>query len=188
MKRIIMHWSAGAHRVSDADREHYHGGVDGQGARFLGIHKPEANRNPRTGQYAAHTRALNTGSVGLALCAMRGAVERPFDPGPDPITPVQLKEFVSMVAEYAITYDIAVTRRTILTHAEVQPTLGVWQRGKWDINWLPGLGAPIDPLATGDRLRAMVMAEINKTHAPAISIPFMGQRRTVRPTPRGGQR
>ncbi|MGB1388638.1 MAG: N-acetylmuramoyl-L-alanine amidase [Paracoccaceae bacterium] len=188
MKRIIMHWSAGPNSVTAADREHYHGGVDGWGDRFLGVHKPEANLNPKTGQYAAHTRALNTGSIGLTMCAMRGAVERPFAAGSDPITARQLQAFVAMVAEYAITYRIPVTRRTILSHAEVQPTLGVWQRGKWDIAWLPGMTAPADPVAIGDRLRGMVQAEIDKTHAAAVSLPFLKPRLKLRFPAAGGQR
>ena len=181
MKRIIMHWSAGENHVSEDDRKHYHELVDGEGNRVLGIHKPEANLNPKAGHYAAHTRACNTGSIGLALDAMRGAKERPFKAGPDAITDIQLKVFIKMVAEYAITYNIPVTRKTILSHAEVQPTLGIWQRGKWDIAWLPGMDRPANPVAVGDRLRAMVQAEIDKTHAPKVSMPFLGkQRRKLR--------
>jgi hypothetical protein len=31
LKRIVLHWSAGSHNVSDIDREHYHRVVAGDG-------------------------------------------------------------------------------------------------------------------------------------------------------------
>lgn len=168
MKRIIMHWTAGAHDASALDRRHYHEIVQGDGTRVPGDLLPEANLDTRDGKYAAHTRACNTGSVGLAMAAMAGARERPFDAGPYPITDRQLKAFVAMVAEYADTYGIPITRRTVLTHAEVQPTLGIWQRGKWDIAWLPGLSRPIDPVQAGDRLRAMVKERLDDMRGAQI--------------------
>lgn len=162
-----MHWDAGSHEVSQSSREHYHEIVAGDGERVLGVLRPEANENTSDGQYVPHTRALNTGSIGLAMAAMRGAMERPFSPGSHPITPVQLEVFCEMVAEYAVTYGIPNTRRTILTHAEVQPTLGIWQRGKWDITWLPGLSRPIDPVEAGDRLRAMIGKHMTQAYRPS---------------------
>ena len=48
------------------------------------------------------------------------------------------------------------TRTRVLSHAEVWPSLGVMQRGKWDITWLPDMATPGDPIEVGDRLRAMV--------------------------------
>ena len=47
-----------------------------------------------------------------------------------------------------------------MSHAEVQPTLGIAQRQKWDWTWLPGFAAPQDPITTGDRLRKMIAAEV----------------------------
>ena len=52
------------------------------------------------------------------------------------------------------------TRQTILSHAEVQPTLGVKQRGKWDIAWIPGMAGPDDPVKVGDRLRALISGAV----------------------------
>lgn len=153
-----MHWTAGGHHASDLDRKHYHEIVQGDGVRVTGNLLPEANESTSDGVYAAHTRALNTGSIGLAMAAMRGARERPFHPGDAPIKAGQLHAFVQMVAEYADTYSIPITRKTVLTHAEVQPTLVVWQRGKWDIAWLPGMARPGDPVHVGDELRAMIVA------------------------------
>ena len=162
MKRIIMHWSAGQNTVSDLDREHYHFIVDFQGKVVAGRYNPEANEVIRGGAYAAHTLGCNTGSIGVAVAAMAGAIERPFSAGSSPITGPQLEAFTSLIADLAHTYGIAVTRKTILSHAEVQPTLGIHQRGKWDIAWLPGMKAPADPVIVGDRLRAEIAAKLAK--------------------------
>ena len=43
----------------------------------------------------------------------------------------------ALVANLALHYKIPVTPQTILTHAEVQPTLGIKQRGKWDVTRIP---------------------------------------------------
>lgn len=158
--RIIMHWSAGGHSANSNDRKHYHEIVEGDGTRVEGDLLPEANNSTGDGNYAAHTRMFNTGSIGLSMAAMEGALENPFDAGSAPITPEQLEAFVAMVAEYADTYKIPVTRRTILSHAEVQITHGIMQLGKWDITWLPGMKRPRDPIEVGDRLREMIAAKL----------------------------
>jgi N-acetyl-anhydromuramyl-L-alanine amidase AmpD len=157
--RIVMHWTAGNAGNQIDDKDHYHEIVDRSGQRHLGKFTVDHNCNVahiRAGLYAAHTSRLNTGSIGLSMDAMRGAQERPFSTGPEPITTVQLQAFVKMVAEYARKYHITITPTTVLTHAEVQPTLGVQQRGKWDICWLPGMSAPGDPVVVGNVLRIMV--------------------------------
>lgn len=154
LHRVIMHWTAGAYGAIALERRHYHLLVTCTGQIVMGDLAPEANADCRDGRYAAHTRALNTGSIGVAVDAMGGAVERPFDPGPYPITEEQAQALVRAVADLCLTYDIPVSRYSVLTHAEVQPTLGVWQRNKWDITWLPGMEKPADPLVVGDMIRA----------------------------------
>jgi len=72
------------------------------------------------------------------------------------VTEVQLTAFINLVSELADTYDIPVTRRTILSHAEVQPTLGIKQNGKWDFTWVVGMPAPGDPVEVGDMLRDLI--------------------------------
>lgn len=52
---------------------------------------------------------------------------------------------------------IALALMTTAAHAEVQPTLGITQRGKWDVAWLPGMEAAGDPVLIGDRIRADVV-------------------------------
>jgi hypothetical protein len=156
VKRIIMHWSAGAATNQNDDKDHYHRITTREGKRVFGNFRPEANLRPQPGKYAAHTLNLNTASIGHAMDAMRNAQERPFDHGPEPITKIQLDEFARWIAEDCRLYRIPVTRETVLSHAEVQPTLKVAQRGKWDICWLPGMDKPGDPVAVGDVIRDMV--------------------------------
>ncbi len=156
LKRIILHWSAGGAKASDLDREHYHFAVQQDGAVVAGKYKPEDNISASDGRYAAHTRSCNTGSIGISLCGMAGAVERPFNAGTAPITAAQVDAFCALAARLCKQYGIPVTRQTVLTHAEVQPTLGIAQRGKWDICWLPGMAAPGNPVAVGDTLRRKI--------------------------------
>ena len=170
MDRIIIHWTAGRGEANAIDRAHYHALVEADGTIVYGDHKPEANADVRDGRYAAHTRALNTGSIGIAVCAMWCAKERPFDPGPDAITHPQLTALVREVADLAETYDIAVGPKTVLTHAEVQETLGVAQRGKWDVTWLPGMPGPEAARVVGDRLRRMIAAEVRRPPPGAAGV------------------
>lgn len=158
MKRIIWHWSAGAHTPSDLDKQHYHFIIDGAGKVHPGKFAPEANEKPQKGKYAAHTLNCNTGSIGIAVAAMAGAVDRPFNAGSHPITPAQVDALVTLSRKLGAQYGISVTPETMLSHAEVQPVLGIKQRGKWDIAWLPGMAIPGDPVAVGNKLRAMVKA------------------------------
>ncbi len=156
MKRIILHWSGGSHNATKTDKKHYHRIVDGTGNIHAGIHPIKANERPQKGHYAAHTLNCNTGSIGVAMACMRGAKEHPFNVGSHPMTDRQLAVFVKLVAQLATDYSIPITRQTVLTHAEVQPTLGITQRGKWDINWLVGWKKPLKPVEAGDLLRAVI--------------------------------
>ena len=153
MKRIIPHWTAGTWTCSSLDKKHYHLIIDGDGVIHKGDHAIEDNLNCSDGDYAAHTRGLNTGSIGVALCGMHGAVESPFNAGAYPLKQGQLDVLYTLCAELIDEYGIPLTRKTVLTHAEVQPTLGVAQSGKWDITWLPGDEKPGDPVEVGDRIR-----------------------------------
>jgi len=174
MKRIHLHWTGGGHTPNASDLKHYHFVIAGNGDVVQGNLAPESNLDVSDGQYVAHTRKANTGAIGIALAGMFGAVERPFDPGTSPITTDQLASMAVMVAELCETYDIPVTRKRVLTHAEIEPTLGVKQRGKWDITWLPGMAGPGDPVSVGDRLRDMVkaaQAEMQMEAAPRMPEP-----------------
>ena len=89
---------------------------------------------------------------------MAGAIERPFNAGAYTITPAQTVAMWSLCARLAKQYRIPITRQTVISHAEVQPTLGIAQRGKWDVAWLPGMTATADPVLIGDMIRAHVAA------------------------------
>lgn len=156
LKRIILHWTAGAGRPSALDRSHYHFLVDREGGVHNGDYAPEANIRPLRGAYAAHTLNCNTGSVGIGLCGMVGAVEKPFSAGSAPLTVLQVEAACALARSLCRKYGISVSRETVLTHAEVQPTLGIRQRGKWDICWLPGMESVGDPVQIGDRLREKI--------------------------------
>ena len=161
MKRIIWHWTAGTHKASALDKKHYHFIIEGDGTVVKGDHAPEANetiaRPNDSSTYAAHTRNCNTGAIGVAVAAMAGAVERPFKAGRYPITTKQMEALVALTSSLSRAYAIPVTRTTVLSHAEVQPTLGIAQRGKWDIAWLPEMKDVGDPVRVGDRLRTIVL-------------------------------
>lgn len=156
IKRIIWHWTAGTNSVSSLDRQHYHEIIDGRGDIYKGARTPEDNINISDGKYAAHTLNCNTGAIGLAVAGMHGARERPFSWGPYPINEVQIDKLVERTAYYCDRYGIPVSRETVLSHAEVQPTLGIKQNGKWDIMVLPGMDKAVSPLVVGDILRDKV--------------------------------
>lgn len=157
MQRIILHWTGGGYQPGPADLSHYHYIIDGSGALCAGQFPARANQPPlQPGRYAAHTLNANSGAIGLALAAMKGARQQPFHPGPAPVRPTQLTALAGLCAALLHEYGIPLRRETVLTHAEVQPLLGIVQRGKWDITWLPGMERPGDPVLTGDRLRQMI--------------------------------
>ncbi len=160
LSRIHLHWTAGADGLNDAEADAYHFIVARDGKVYTGEDAPEANIAPISGPYAAHTLNANSGAIGVSLDAMAGAVERPFSAGKYPITEVQIDAMVRLVARLCKQYGIPVTRRTVLTHAEVEPTLGIKQKQKWDITWLPGMDKPGDPIAVGDVLRAKIKAAL----------------------------
>ena len=175
LKRIIMHWSAGGNSANSSDREHYHEIVEGDGDRVRGDKLPEANLSTSDGHYAAHVRKFNTGSIGLSMAGMHGSSPAPFKKGNSPLKKKQVEVFVQMVAEYADTYDIEITRETVLTHSEVPITHGIVQPGKWDITWLPGMKKPDHPIKVGDRLREMITAAQEKMNGDDSDASFSAE-------------
>ena len=157
LTRVHWHWTAGGGYPSDLDRQHYHYLIDHDGQVRSGRWPAEANIAPKQGAYAAHTLNANTGAIGIGVCGMAGATERPFSPGRAPMNELQIDALIELTARLCREHGIAVTRRTVLSHAEVQPTLGIKQRGKWDIAWVPGMMSVGDPVRVGDALRARVI-------------------------------
>lgn len=159
MERIIVHWTAGQNDASAFDREHYHLLIEGGGAIVRGIPSIALNSGGVKPGYAAHTLNCNSGSIGVSLCGMAGAVESPFHPGIAPITAAQWAALAPALAQLCRRYGIAITPQTVLTHAEVQTNLGIAQRSKWDIAALPFNPAfPRTAKAVGDRMRAEAKA------------------------------
>lgn len=137
MKRVIVHWTAGNNKASDSDRKHYHFLIEGDGTILRGKHKPSDNESTKDGKYAAHTLSTNTGSIGLSLCGMHGANERPFRPGSQPINDLQWQVMAQAIAQICDHYDIEVGEKTVLGHGEVERLLGIKQKQKWDPMVLP---------------------------------------------------
>lgn len=156
MHRIIIHWTAGPRICRPDELDHYHFIVNQDLTIHKGVHGIDENANTADGIYAAHTLKCNQGSIGVSMAGMRGAVESPFDPGPDPITKSQFDRTLALVAQLAVAYQIPVTPQTILTHAEVQDNLKIQQRGKWDITILPWDHTVNSAKEVGDLLRSTV--------------------------------
>ena len=169
-ERIIIHWTAGSYTPSALDRRHYHILIDGDGLADRGRYPISANDSTSDADgYAAHTRGLNTRSIGVALCAMAGAIDSPLSLGRYPITLAQWGALADVCADLCQRYDIDPHPETLLTHAEVEPKLGVKQRGKWDIRVTPRDTPPqLRPAAyVGDQIRAMVRERLVLA-APAL--------------------
>lgn len=160
MKRIICHWTAGPHKATATDKEHYHIIIQGDGTLVRGDRAIADNVSTTDGKYAAHTLNCNAGSIGVSLACMAGAVEQPFKAGTAPMTAVQWNALTQVVAELATRYDIPVGPATVLSHAEVQGTLGIQQRGKWDYTRLAFDPTVVGAAACGDKLRREVRARL----------------------------
>jgi hypothetical protein len=156
MQRLIIHWTAGAGFPSPEDGEFYNVLLDRIGRAHLGDHLLTDNLSTADGDYAAHTRGLNTGSIGLALCGMAGASRNPFAPGRYPLTPVQWNNALIAAADLCRRYKLPPDEKHLLMHCEVERVYGIQQRGKWDISvrsWEPGKWVAVTP---GEELRARV--------------------------------
>lgn len=160
MSRIIVHWTAGGNKASATDRRHYHLLIEGDGKLVRGDPSIVLNQAPAKPGYAAHTLNCNSCSIGVSLCGMAGAVERPFNAGKSPITLKQWASLPEILTALCRRYSIPVTPSTILSPAEVQATLGIAQRGKWDIAILPFDPTLNTAKKVGDSLRAAVKARL----------------------------
>lgn len=158
MLRVIVHWTAGAHKASSLDKEHYHIMIEGDGNLVRGKHSIADNVSTADGVYAAHTKGCNSGSIGVSLCGMAGAKESPFDRGNQPLTQAQWQKLPRVLADLCRRYAINPRRTTVLSHAEVEKTLGIKQAGKWDIRWIPGAVGLLAAKDVGDRFRAATQA------------------------------
>ncbi len=137
MKRIIIHWTAGGYYPTEYEKEHYHYLVDKEGKIHNGKFKPEDNEICKAGRYAAHTGGGNTGSIGVALCAMAGFKNQSCV-GKFPIVKKQFESAMELCAALAKKYRLDITPQTVMTHYE----FGVknpktTSAGKIDIIYIP---------------------------------------------------
>jgi hypothetical protein len=168
MQRVICHWTAGRHKASAVDRKHYHFIIEGDGSLVRGDPSIKQNEAPAKTGYAAHTLNCNSGSIGVSVACMWNAKENPFSPGPAPMTEVQWKAMVALVAELCRRYRIPVTPKTVLSHAEVEKNLGIKQRGKWDFTRLAFDMTVVGADQCGAKLRGEVLAALGAPTEPEV--------------------
>jgi hypothetical protein len=123
-KRIILHWTGGTYHVGLSDRRSYHYVIDGDGLPHEGV-PVHWNMRPTasTLNYAAHTRMMNSFSVGIAFAGMFGAHERgPY--GKWPLTQEQVMGGCYFVGQLCREWELDVTPDTVHTHAEAD-----WRHG-----------------------------------------------------------
>ena len=155
VRGVVWHWTAGAHGVIELERDHYNWIFDRVGNVFDGNHsvQDQVNYDWRNGIGASHTKSMNTGWIGLSVDAMAGAVESPLNWGTNPLTWEGIDAMLDWTMDLCEEYNIPVSPWTTLSHAEVQQTLGVRQRFKWDYKVLPGYTRAVDARIVGDILR-----------------------------------
>lgn len=160
MNRITGHHSAGPHKPTATDRKHYHRIVDGDGQVHAGDRAITDNAPGRpftSGTYAAHTRNLNSGNIGLSMsCMAKAQWANPRACSAYP-TAAQIDAFCREAARLCREWSVQPERETLLSHAEVEITLRVPQKGKWDFDYsLLGRTFSRDPVAVGDEWRQEV--------------------------------
>ena len=156
IRRIIVHWSGGANFPSAEDFSSYNILCDRVGHLHLGDHPITEQISTADDDYAAHTRGLNTGSIGFAYCGMAGANERPSAPGPYPIQKAQWNSGLVALADLCRRYDFPPLPKFLCMHCEAPSVHGVSQKNKWDVSVLyfdRGRWAGLTP---GEEMRARV--------------------------------
>jgi len=154
---IIWHWTAGRNVPNSFDLKHYNDVFDHEGNQYDGAARIEhqANYNWRRGVGVSHSRNANTGRGGLAVAGMAGSQGWPSVKwGSNPITWEGIDAMLKRTADYCHTFDIPVSKWSTLSHAEIQQTLGISQRSKWDFMVLPGDSVTSNAVKVGDILRA----------------------------------
>lgn len=153
LHRVHWHWTGGAYGVIEMERRAYNVLIDEEANAHDGLFRPEMQASYRPGRAASHTLNANTGAIGVACDAMAGARERPFDWGAAPLTWKQIDGMLEVTRDFCVEYDIPVSPWSTLSHAEIQPTLGIRQRWKWDFSVLPDDMDTRSARAVGDTLR-----------------------------------
>ena len=160
LHRIHWHWSASSYTVTREVLSHYNDGHDQDGNSYDGGARAEhqANYDWRKGIGVSHTLNANTGAIGQAVIAMGNAEGWPLNVGKYPMTWEGIDAMLRRSIDYHHQFNIPISPWSTLSHAEVQPTLGITQRGKWDIQWLPDDVRVRTAREAGDILRARMEA------------------------------
>ena len=175
-KMITGHWTGGSYTPSDVDKKAYHCIINGDGKVINGYYTIADNESTTDGRYAAHTFNNNTQNIGIAIAAMGGTEvkEFPLVVGKYPIKPIQWDSFIREIASLCKQYNIPVTPKTVMTHAEVETNLGIKQKNKWDITLLPGDENSRSRVRTakevGDIMRSEVQFFIDKSYGKPVEI------------------
>jgi len=158
VRGVVMHWTAGAQGFIALERNAYNFLFSVEGDTIQGNHTiaEQVMYDWRKDIGASHTKSMNTGWIGCSVDAMAGSAQKnPMQWGSNPITWKGIDAMLEQTMEICEEYNIPVSPWTTLTHAEVQPTLGVKQRWKWDYTVLPGdTNGFQDPRKVGDMLRS----------------------------------
>lgn len=156
VRGVVWHWTAGANGVIELERNAYNFVHDTEGNTYDGNSTvaEQVMYDWRRGIGASHTKSMNTGWIGQSVDAMAGAKQtNPITWGSHPITWKGIDAMLEQTADLHDEYGFPISQWTTLTHAEVQPTLGVKQRWKWDYVVLPGDTVSRDPVEVGNFLR-----------------------------------
>lgn len=153
MKRIILHWTAGAYKPNEIDKQHYHYLIDDTGKVYNGNHKPEDNLNCSDGNYAAHTGGGNTGAIGVAVCGMYNySPSKGIKSTSYPLTKTQCERMFKLTAELCKKYNLPINSDTVMTHYEFgKKHPDTTSSGKIDITVLPEYTVSSDNI--GDFIR-----------------------------------
>lgn len=156
VRGVVWHWTGGANGLIELEREAYNFLHDTKGNTYDGLAtvSEQTMYDWRRGIGASHTKSMNTGWIGESVDSMAGAKQtNPINWGSHPVTWEGIDAMLEHTAEMCEEYRIPVSKWTTLSHAEVQPTLGIKQRWKWDYTVLPGDTKSRDPVEVGDILR-----------------------------------
>jgi hypothetical protein len=135
MKRVIIHWTAGASYPNATDKSHYHYVVDKDGKVHKCTHDVLDNENCKDNDYAEHTGQGNTGSIGLSMCGMAG-FNMKTKATDYPLTDKQVQATCLLAAKMCDAYGITPSLDTIDTHYTYNQKHGI-TTGKIDIVYLP---------------------------------------------------
>lgn len=179
MKAIVAHWTGGHYKSSAEDREHYHRLIEGSGKVINGKFPISSNVKCVPGKYAAHTLGFNTGVIGVSLCCMALAKEKPFHMGPAPMLRPQWEALIVEIARLCKLYRIPVTPKTVMSHAEVQANMGIRQKNKWDFTRLAFDPTVVGAKRIGDKMRhevrsAMIDAVVEEPRNTKLAVAAIG--------------